>query len=132
MLTDSITTSGGSKVHEAGDAILAEFSSVTEAVDTAVEFQKLMAARESDLDESILSSFGGFKQALKLIEDLIILSKANIDEYELEDRVQSTLQLLDTVLRKFDTKPVYRDMIRCGVKTALKNINYKNRERLGY
>ena len=52
LLTEQIAAHGGSKVHEAGDAILAEFSSVTEAVDTAVEFQKLMAARESDLDES--------------------------------------------------------------------------------
>jgi adenylate cyclase len=52
LLTEQITTNGGSKVHEAGDAILAEFSSVTAAVDTAVEFQKLMATRESELDKS--------------------------------------------------------------------------------
>jgi adenylate cyclase len=52
LLTEQIGAHNGSKVHEAGDAILAEFSSVTEAVDTAVEFQKLMATRESDLDEN--------------------------------------------------------------------------------
>ena len=52
LLTKQITAHDGSKVHEAGDAILAEFSSATEAVDAAVEFQKLMATRESDLDES--------------------------------------------------------------------------------
>jgi hypothetical protein len=51
MLTDSITASGGSKVHEAGDAILAEFSSVTAAVDTAFEFQKSMVGWKSDLAE---------------------------------------------------------------------------------
>ncbi len=45
-LTDMITAHGGSKVHEAGDAILAEFSSATSAVDAAVAFQKLMAASE--------------------------------------------------------------------------------------
>ena len=52
LLTEQIAAHGGSKVHEAGDAILAEFSSVTAAVDAAVEFQKLMATRESDLDKS--------------------------------------------------------------------------------
>lgn len=52
LLTEQIVAHEGSKVHEAGDAILAEFSSVTEAVDTAVEFQKLMATRESDLDKN--------------------------------------------------------------------------------
>jgi len=51
ILTDSITASGGSKVHEAGDAILAEFSSVTAAVDTAFEFQKSMISWKSDLPE---------------------------------------------------------------------------------
>ena len=48
LLGEIITAHDGSKVHEAGDAILAEFSSATEAVDTAVEFQKLMASRDSD------------------------------------------------------------------------------------
>jgi len=52
LLTEQIIAQDGNKVHEAGDAILAEFSSVTAAVDAAVEFQKLMATRESDLDES--------------------------------------------------------------------------------
>ncbi len=52
LLTEQIAAHGGSKVHEAGDAILAEFSSVTDAVDTAVEFQKLMATRDSELDKS--------------------------------------------------------------------------------
>jgi adenylate cyclase len=52
LLTEQITVHGGSKVHEAGDAILAEFSSATAAVDAAVEFQKLMATRDSNLDKS--------------------------------------------------------------------------------
>ena len=51
ILTDSITASGGSKVHEAGDAILAEFSSVTAAVDTAFNFQKSMVSWKLDLPE---------------------------------------------------------------------------------
>ena len=52
LLTEQIAAHAGSKVHEAGDAILAEFSSVTAAVDAAVEFQKLMATRDSELDKS--------------------------------------------------------------------------------
>ena len=57
LLIEQITAHDGSKVHEAGDAILAEFSSVTDAVNTAVKFQKMMANRKSDLDESELIKF---------------------------------------------------------------------------
>ncbi len=42
ILTETISAHGGSKVHEAGDAILAEFPSVTAAVDAAIESQKSM------------------------------------------------------------------------------------------
>ena len=52
LLTDTITAAGGSKVHEAGDAILAEFTSVTEAVESAFEFQKSMAGWKLDLAEN--------------------------------------------------------------------------------
>jgi len=52
LLTEQIEAHGGSKIHEAGDAILAEFSSATAAVEAAIDFQKLMATRESDLDKS--------------------------------------------------------------------------------
>jgi len=52
LLIEKIAAHGGSKVHEAGDAILAEFSSVTSAVDAAVEFQLLMGSRETELDKS--------------------------------------------------------------------------------
>jgi adenylate cyclase len=52
LLIEQITVHGGNKVNEAGDAILAEFSSVTAAVDAAVEFQKMMSARDSNLDKS--------------------------------------------------------------------------------
>jgi len=48
-LTETISAHGGSKVHEAGDAILAEFPSVTAAVDAAVESQKSMATWLSEL-----------------------------------------------------------------------------------
>ena len=51
MLTEAITASGGSKVHEAGDAILAEFPSVTEAVESAFGFQKSMVGWKSELPE---------------------------------------------------------------------------------
>jgi adenylate cyclase len=52
LLTEKIADHGGNKVHEAGDAILAEFSSVTSAVETAVEFQVIMESTESELDKS--------------------------------------------------------------------------------
>ncbi len=49
LLTDVIAAHGGQKVHEAGDAILAEFESVTAAVNAAVEFQRQMATRNAEL-----------------------------------------------------------------------------------
>ena len=49
LLSGSITAHGGLKVHEAGDAILAEFLSISEAVDSAVEFQSEMLRRNSGL-----------------------------------------------------------------------------------
>ena len=52
LLTEKIAAHDGSKVHEAGDAILAEFSSATNAVDAAFEFQKAMANRDFDPAES--------------------------------------------------------------------------------
>jgi len=51
LLADVIAAHGGEKVHEAGDAILAEFQSVTAAVNAAVEFQRQMSARNVDLAE---------------------------------------------------------------------------------
>jgi len=52
LLIEKIAAHGGSKVHEAGDAILAEFSSVTSAVEAASEFQVIMELKESDLDKN--------------------------------------------------------------------------------
>ena len=43
LLTETMAAHGGSKVHEAGDAILGEFLSVTAAVESAVEFQRQMS-----------------------------------------------------------------------------------------
>ena len=43
LLTDVIEAHGGQKQNEAGDAILAEFNSVTEAVTAAFEFQTQMS-----------------------------------------------------------------------------------------
>ncbi len=51
LLAEVIDVHGGRKVHEAGDAILAEFQSVTAAVNAAVKFQRLMAARNAELAE---------------------------------------------------------------------------------
>ncbi len=47
LLTDIIAAHGGSKVHEAGDAILAEFRSATAAVRSALEFQGTMGNRNA-------------------------------------------------------------------------------------
>ena len=49
LLSDVIAAHGGQKIHEAGDAILAEFKSVTAAVNSAVEFQRRMSPRNSEL-----------------------------------------------------------------------------------
>ncbi len=49
LLADVIAAHGGEKVHEAGDAILAEFQSVTAAVNAAVEFQRQMSTRNAEL-----------------------------------------------------------------------------------
>lgn len=59
-LTSMISTHGGIKVHEAGDAILAEFSSVTAAVDAAIESQKSMALWPSEVagDERVRFRIG--------------------------------------------------------------------------
>lgn len=51
LLTEVIAAHGGRKVHEAGDAILAEFQSVTAAVDSAVDFQRQMLTRNAELAE---------------------------------------------------------------------------------
>lgn len=51
LLTETMAAHGGSKIHEAGDAILGEFLSVTAAVESAVEFQRQMSARNAGLSE---------------------------------------------------------------------------------
>ncbi len=51
LLTDVIAAHGGRKIHEAGDAILAEFQSATAAVNSAVEFQRQMATQNAELTE---------------------------------------------------------------------------------
>src|SRR5262245_30690307 len=48
LLTEVIAAHGGRKVHEAGDAILAEFHSVTDAVVSAFQFQRLMAEKNRE------------------------------------------------------------------------------------
>ena len=51
LLAGMIALTNGKKVHEAGDAMLAEFQSVTVAVDCAVRFQRQMATRNAELAE---------------------------------------------------------------------------------
>lgn len=54
LLSAKIAEYDGKKVHEAGDAILAEFLSVTEAVESAVAFQEEMANQDTDSDDECL------------------------------------------------------------------------------
>ena len=51
LLTRAISDGGGRKVHEAGDAILAEFSSATAAVNAAIEFQHQMSTQNEGVAE---------------------------------------------------------------------------------
>ncbi len=51
LLTEVIAAHGGQKIHEAGDAILAEFKGVTAAVNSAVDFQGQMSPRNAELPE---------------------------------------------------------------------------------
>jgi hypothetical protein len=86
-----------------------------------------------DINEgNIIGAINSVKKAVKLIGDLIILAKVDLDEYEIEERSRDILDELDKILRNRSINPVYRDMIRCGVETALKNLNYKNRLNIGY
>lgn len=57
FLTGAIGNHLGNKVHEAGDAILAEFQSVTAAVHCAVKFQHQMAQWNAELAESARLEF---------------------------------------------------------------------------
>ena len=57
LLTEIITVHDGSKIHEAGDAILAEFASVTAAVETAIQFQQSMGERDLNPSEGELIEF---------------------------------------------------------------------------
>jgi len=51
LLTDIIAAHGGRKSNEAGDAVLAEFQSVTEAVTAAFEFQNQMSDRNAEIPD---------------------------------------------------------------------------------
>ena len=57
LLAEVIDDHHGQKVHEAGDAILAEFKSVTEAVNAALDFQRHMSARNAELAEDVRLEF---------------------------------------------------------------------------
>lgn len=52
LLSDKIAGHGGQKVHEAGDAILGEFMSVTDAVEAAFDFQREMSALNAGIETS--------------------------------------------------------------------------------
>ena len=51
LLTETMAAHDGSKIHEAGDAVLGEFPSVTAAVESAVEFQRQMSTQNAGLGD---------------------------------------------------------------------------------
>lgn len=57
LLSDKIAAYSGQKIHEAGDAILAEFPSVTDAVTTATDFQHEMQLKNSGLSKEARLEF---------------------------------------------------------------------------
>lgn len=52
LVSAVISENSGQKLHEAGDAVLAEFNSATKAVTAAIEIQKRMSIQNADLAES--------------------------------------------------------------------------------
>ncbi|MEE8260984.1 MAG: GFA family protein [Gammaproteobacteria bacterium] len=57
LLNDVIAAHGGQKINEAGDAILVEFQSAIASVHAAIEFQRQMSTRNSDLAEDARLEF---------------------------------------------------------------------------
>lgn len=57
LLTDVIAAHGGQKLHEAGDAVLAEFISVTESVTAGIEFQTQMAEQNARFEPDVIAVF---------------------------------------------------------------------------
>lgn len=51
QLTSTIDEAGGRAVHEAGDAILAEFNSTVTALQCAADFQRSMATQDASVDD---------------------------------------------------------------------------------
>jgi adenylate cyclase len=109
LLIEQIAAHDGSKVHEAGDAILAEFSSVTEAVNTAVEFQKTMATRELDLDENEKIQFRVGINVGEIIHDRedIYGNGVNIAARIQEVAEPGNLCVSSTVLEQLDSEANY-------------------------
>jgi adenylate cyclase len=109
LLIEQIAAHDGSKVHEAGDAILAEFSSVTEGVNTAVEFQKLMATRELDLDENEKIQFRVGINVGEIIHDRddIYGDGVNIAARIQEVAEPGNLCISSAVLEQLDSKTNY-------------------------
>ncbi len=57
LFTDVIAAHDGQKINEAGDAILGEFPSATASVNAAIEFQRQMSTRNSELAEDARLEF---------------------------------------------------------------------------
>jgi len=84
------------------------------------------------LDEGVMSSVKLFVTVLKQLDNILELKYKNLNPNEMQKRIDKSLKTLDKVLKKQEIKPLYRDMIRCGVDSALKNLNIINRNKLTY
>ena len=69
VLSNVVATFGGHNVHEAGDAVLAKFQSVTAAVHCAVEFQRQMFTSNAELVEAERLEFRVGVNLGEVIED---------------------------------------------------------------
>jgi len=88
--------------------------------------------REQSLDEGITSVVKSFISVLKILDKIAKLKYEDLSPDQMQDKIDSLIKEVDKILRKYDTKPVYRDMIRCGVDSALRNLNTTNRLKLQY
>lgn len=66
--------------------------------------------------------------AVKLINDINIVLNKNIDDNKKNQHINSIMNDIDKLLRKLDTKSIYKEMIKCGVNAVLKNNNSFNRK----
>ena len=84
------------------------------------------------VDENVKNIVKNIIPAIKIINNIINVRNNNLSASEIQKVIDSSVKDINKILKSYDTKPVYRDMIRCGLDSALRNINTNNRTTLGY